>query len=133
LQVTILLLSTTLTFASNTTDNNSDRHLTDSGVGGWQQGTERREQQQANEEYQRQLKEYLKKFRDEQKAISDRFEETYSGLLLEVEKENKKNYVDKVQNIASTVAEETAKHQKLYKKFDRLRSKLRNDWMFPSL
>ena len=92
-----------------------------------------RQQQRANEEYQRNLRDYLKKFRNEQKAISDRFEETYKNLLIEVEEKNKENFMEKVENLADTVVKENIRNQETYQKFDKLRSKLRSDWMFPKI
>lgn len=92
-----------------------------------------RQQQRANEEYQRTLREYLKNFRKQQKAISDRFEETYKNLLIEVEEKNKTNFLEKVENLADTVIKENARNQETYQKFDKLKTKLRNDWMFPKI
>ena len=92
-----------------------------------------RNQQRGNEEYQRHLREYLKKFRNEQKAISDRFEETFANLLVEVEKKNKENFLKNVENLAETVLKENSRNQETYQKFDKLRSKLRSEWMFPKI
>jgi rhamnogalacturonyl hydrolase YesR len=87
--------------------------------------------QRSNEKYQRELKEYLVKFRNEQKAIADRFEETYHNLLVEIEKKNKESFLNNVENLAETVLKENRRNQDIYQGFEKLRNKLRNDWMFP--
>ena len=92
-----------------------------------------RNQQRANEEYQRNLREYLKKFRNEQKAIADRFEETYLNLLIDIEAKNKENFLKNVENLADTVLKENTRNQKTYQEFDALKSKLRSEWMFPKI
>lgn len=90
-----------------------------------------RRRQRSNEKYQRELREYLQKFRAEQKAISDRFDETYQNLLIEIEAKNKENFLHNVENLAETVLKENKRNQEIYQKFDKLKTKLRNDWMFP--
>lgn len=93
----------------------------------------KRIQQRSNEKYQRELKEYLIKFRAEQMAIADRFEETYDGLLEQIENENKTQFLEKIENLAETVMKENTEHQKTYAHFDKLKAKLRNEWMFPGI
>ena len=129
IQITLLVLC--LCWQSTNTKKNTkvSRDLSD-----FQYSAEEiREQETANESYQRHLGEYLQKFRNEQEAIADRFEETYEGLLAEIESNNKKAFVDNVQDLAKTVLKIHSRHEQHYKNFDKLRTKLRNEWMFPKV
>lgn len=108
---------------------NQERHLQQSGPSAMAVLNMKR----ANEEYQRSLREYLKKFRNEQMAIAARFEETFDNLLVDIEAQNKKQFMMHVGDIASSVADKNRKHAKIYNQFNRLKIKKKNDWMFPKI
>ena len=66
-------------------------------------------------------------------AIAARFEETFDNLLVDIEAQNKKQFMMHVGDIASSVADKNRKHAKIYNQFNRLKIKKKNDWMFPKI
>lgn len=109
--------------------NRSPRHLEDEASK--PSFSDMLDMRRSNEEYQRQLKTYLKKFRNEQKAIAKRFEETFDNLLIDIEKKNKKEFMTHVGDVASAMAVKNKKNLKIYNQFNRLKMKMKNAWMIP--